>query len=289
MLKLMKSLLPANLANSPITRAEFRHQRYVLQTTRSGWVWIGLALLMLVPALLGSLYYVVLSLFSLPLTDTTGNPTLEGFLTMLTVLMLVMNVAQYLVVTLVTLGLSARSITREKENRTWETLLLTDIDARTLVWGKWWASLQAVWGDHAMIGLLRVGFVGWVIVAFQLVWPAPLFGLSTGIAYFLPVALIALALTAVDAGFTAALGVIAPLSDLPASSTLSIVVALRVALIAGMLALLVVIFDWIQEYGGFHYLLPGLGGLLLFGGATFALLWAGEQIAVRAQVSPVAA
>lgn len=289
MLRTMKSLLPANLANNPVTLAEFRHQRYVLRTTRSGWMWIGLALLMLVPGLLGALYYTVLATLSLPLTDTGDNDALLTFLTTITILMIVMNVAQYLVVTLVTLGLAARSITREKQNRTWDTLLLTNIDARTLVWGKWWASLRAVWGDHAMIGLLRVGFIGWVIVAFQLVWPPPAFGLSSGVGYFVPVALIGLALTAVDAAFSAALGVIAPLSDLPSSSTLSIVVGLRVLMIAGMMGLLLVIFDWMQEYGGFAYLMPALGGVLFFGVATVALLWAGEQIAIRGQVSPVTA
>ena len=41
--------------DNPVMQAEFKHQRRVITTSRSGWFWIGPAMLMLVPALCLSL------------------------------------------------------------------------------------------------------------------------------------------------------------------------------------------------------------------------------------------
>ncbi|HRF99264.1 MAG TPA: hypothetical protein PLZ51_28825, partial [Aggregatilineales bacterium] len=70
-------------------------------------------------------------------------------------------------------------ITRERKGQTWDVLVLTNVDARQIVLGKWWASLVALWGDHAMIGFLRVGLVCGAVVSLEPFYgtklaPAPL-------------------------------------------------------------------------------------------------------------------
>ena len=278
-----------------IARAEFRHQRYIIKTSRSGTLWIVLAVVMLVPGLLMSLLLFASAMVDRPPyfiqdpvrlfvghTETSGDyVAMMGVVAMVT-----MNVALYLVVILITLALSAHSITREKLNRTWDVLLLTNVDARAVVRGKWWASLKALNGDHAMVGLLRLGLVGFLIgVSASKLPPAPL-GLPTGAAYVLPLALVLAAFTVIDAAFTAALGIAGALSSFPGAVTSALIFTVRVFGIA-----LAVGFFWTlveMMFDGGPYLLVALGGLGMFMVITWLTLLMAQKIAVWGQVSPSA-
>lgn len=281
--------LPApHMLRNPITQAEFRHQRHVLRTSRAGWFWIGLALMMVVPALLAALYYSVMAMLDAPFIEIDNN-VLDFIANYASLMLLTLNVALSVVVSIITMALAGQSIRREKQNRTWDTLLLTNIDARTLVWGKWWASLRAVWGDHAMVGAMRVGLAGWLLVLFQSL-PSAVFDLPLGPGYFLPLALVALAYTVVDAGFSAALGLLVPLADdLPGSVTSTLVIAVRVVSLFILLILVTEVFIDVQNRGGLDFLQPALIGLAVLLGLTWAALWLAEWLALRGQVSPVEA
>src|SRR5690606_35757803 len=98
---------------------------------------------LLIPAFIGSLIFFIsalitpfISLQILP-AELNNNLAFAAFL-----LLIVMNIALYAVVQLITVALGANSILREKQGRTWETLLLTNIDARQIVLGKWWATIR---------------------------------------------------------------------------------------------------------------------------------------------------
>lgn len=62
-----------------------------------------------------------------------------------------------------TLGLSTSSITREREFNNWDLLLLTGIDARTILRGKWWASVQHMWRNYVVLGGLQALMTIWAI------------------------------------------------------------------------------------------------------------------------------
>lgn len=108
-----------------------------------------------------------------------------------------------------TLQLSANSIVREKEAQTWELLVLSGINARRIVRGKWWATVQRQWRAYAWLGLLRLGAVtltGYSSVRFSSYYldnnihlPHPASILLGGLTVF--------ALTMVGLGFSAACGV----------------------------------------------------------------------------------
>src|SRR5690606_38761643 len=124
-------------------------------------VWILVALALLAPAFIVSLVHIIEALTGLDLIGaavpgqaTIGNLSFG--------LLVTMNLALYLVVTLITMGLAASSIHREQEGHTWESLLLTTLDPRAIIYGKWWATLRALWGDHVMVCWLRFGFAAWV-------------------------------------------------------------------------------------------------------------------------------
>lgn len=75
-------------------------------------------------------------------------------------LLLVMVAVIYLAHVMVemrTMLLAIHSITREQRAGTWDLLILTGIDARRIVWGKWWGVVRHVWKDHALMALPRVG------------------------------------------------------------------------------------------------------------------------------------
>jgi hypothetical protein len=61
------------------------------------------------------------------------------------------------------LSLSTYSIARERESKTWETLLLTGIDARAIVRGKWWASARYMGRNYAVLGGLQALVIVWAI------------------------------------------------------------------------------------------------------------------------------
>ena len=60
-----------------------------------------------------------------------------------------------------TLALSANSIARERNANNWDMLVLTGIDARKIVLGKWWATVRHMWRPYVMLGILRAVLMVW--------------------------------------------------------------------------------------------------------------------------------
>lgn len=152
-----------------ITQAELRHQWYVLEKSRSGILWIIIAILMLLPAIFFTIYFGMIALLNLPAPQwNPSNPASTDLLINIGLISsLVMNISLYLIVILITLGLSSNSITRERKGKTWDVLLLTNVDAHQVILGKWWASLVALWGDHAMVAFIRIGMVTFAVVSLE--------------------------------------------------------------------------------------------------------------------------
>jgi len=204
-----------------IARSEFKHQRYVIENSRSGRGWIIMAVAMLLPGILTGLGAVILAAVNAPINDWTiwENPLINGIIGLGTTALVVMNIALYFVLMLVAVGLSYNSVSREKTNRTWDILRLTNVSARDLVWGKWWASLMALWGDHFMLVLLRIGLVGLVVVNAENVGgPVVIALMLVGVFAF----------TVIDAAFTVALGIASALSGAASSVSGVVVLAVRV-------------------------------------------------------------
>jgi hypothetical protein len=56
-----------------------------------------------------------------------------------------------------TISLAANSISREREGQTWEMLVLTGVNARQIVRGKWWATVQRQFPRYLMLAFIRAG------------------------------------------------------------------------------------------------------------------------------------
>lgn len=120
-----------------------------------------------------------------------------------------------------TLTLAANSISRERQAQTWDMLILTGMDARQIVRGKWAATVRYQWPRYLFLGVLRAGALLWFVnsttrAAYgrlyayyysgstSIILPSPLFILLAGA--------VIIALTLLNLGFTAACGVLASAS-----------------------------------------------------------------------------
>lgn len=262
-----------------------------MENTRAGLFWVGLAYVLLYPAMFISFIIFMGELLNqiIPggITLIAGD---NGFnVAVIAVTLLVaMNIALYTVVSLVTLALAAGSISREKTNKTWETLLLTGVDASQLVRGKWWATVRTLWKDFALVWLLRLGMVAWLVhvTEGEFLFRESLFNLSTDMTYMLFGAAMVAVYTLLDAMLTAALGVVAALADIhPGAVTLG-AIALRLVLTFLPLSLPFYFYTQHEIHEAIFYM--GFWGvcLLITALLTVGLLRLAQTLAVRQHALP---
>lgn len=268
------------LIDNPVMRAELKHQQHVMTTSRSGRFWIALAMLLLIPAFLSSALFLFGALTGIDISGFVGN--IGGY--NLVIHLIIMNVALYAVVTLITMGLASNSIGREQTGHTWESLLLTTMDARQIIWGKWWATVRSLWGDHIMVGLLRIGLVAWAAIE----WTRAINPSDRPNLIFLLLAIGIVSLyTLVDAGFSAALGLLTPLSGF-GNSIFMLVLGARIFVTVGILLLV----SWVGSLlpvSGWQYILAALVGLAVLALVTLAALRFAEIVAVWGHATPTKA
>lgn len=143
---------------NPIARAELTHQR---RTTRppyrwQRWIWRPLYIVVLEVALIlfwGEVAGAILWRDTRPIANTLGA---------LVILFIVVTIGMHLYIVLRAFAAGANSIVREKVNGTWEPLMLTGIDARRLVRGKWWGTLRMLTPEIIRLIPLRAALAVWL-------------------------------------------------------------------------------------------------------------------------------
>lgn len=249
---------------NPIYNAEFHYQRYAIRNGRAGRLWILIAVLLVVPPLLASIVMLAAVLvnpllpIAEPVVDAVAGSPLEAAI-------LVLNIALYVVVTLITQALASNSIGRERRGHTWDNLRLTDISGRQIVIGKWRASLRALWGDHAMIAIMRVGFLATQVYYLLDVLPS-VGGLPVEWVHMPLIALIAIIYTALDAALTAALGILGSSSNSElGSGVISVIASTARIITAGAAFLWLLLAFWLMGQGDFSYVMQALVGFVAYG------------------------
>jgi hypothetical protein len=232
---------------SPILKAEFKHQRFLINNSRSGWIWIALAVILVAPSLLVSLAYTLGLLLNLIGREDFYN-LINTWHINLGLLLLVSNLSLYPVVTWVAIALARNSISREKEKHTWSLLRLTDIKSREIVLGKWWASLKGLSGDHLMVLVLRMGLLAYYLAVLL---PAQQ-GLDDITApyriYFLLMLPLIMGQALLDAALSAILGLTAAIPDEVWGAVIStITMILRFLLSIAVGFWVYTVFAWMQN------------------------------------------
>lgn len=156
--------LSRTLSDNPIVRAELSHQQRgaVNQKWRR---WSVLFSLGLGVALLSSLSLLIAlpqlaHLLHMPVGEL--QEILRGWFGTLTVLIGGLIMIHHLSFSVAALQLTSTSIAREKQGRTWESLLMTGVDARRIVYGKWWATMRTLWQAYRPLLPLRFCLALWV-------------------------------------------------------------------------------------------------------------------------------
>jgi len=284
-------LSSAAFLRHPVTQAEAQYQGRIMENTRAGSVWVGLAYLMTYPALLLSVMMYLGTLASQIIPGSivvTFDQNNIAYVTLIPIYMIAMSISLYVVVMLVTFGLSINSISREKQSKTWEALLLTGVDARQLVWGKWWATVRTLWKDYALVWLLRLGMIVWLIVVtdgeffYRMVVPQ----LSPEMVYLLVTAFMVAIYTVLDAMLTAALGQMIALADRRTGAVVFLGLAIRLVMLLLQLVVPVMVFTKREVHEASFYM--GFWGvcLLLYAAFIWGLLRLGQWLAVRQYALP---
>lgn len=275
----------------PITRAELNYQGHLIETSRAGAVWIWMAAILLIPAAVISIVFFVGALLNqfIPGGVHPFSDDLAAHLGNLgAVHLLAMNLALYLVLTMITLGLASNSISREKRGKTWENLLLTGVSARHIVWGKWWATLWALWGDHAMASVLRLGVVAWLVylMGSEALYQPIIPFLPIVLSYIVVGALLLMLYAIVDAALTAALGILAPLMPIDNAATFVIILVFRLMLSIAPFVIPVLVFTQFENHFAAFYVGFWFGFLVFLVALTWGVLRFAQYLAVRQHALP---
>ncbi len=283
--------IPIPFARHPVARYEAQYQNRVMENTRAGNLWVGLAYLMTYPAMILSILIYLGALASQIIPQSIVLNFDHDSLMLATgalILMIAMNIALYTVVSLVTFGLSVNSISREKQGKTWDMLLLTGVDGRQLVWGKWWATVRTFWKDYALVWMLRLGMIAWLIAVTdgEFIYRPVIAGLSPEFVYLFCAMLMIAVLTVFDSMLTAALGQITALADRRTGAIAFVAFGLRLVAQFAPLVLPVMIYIHFEMHEASFYM--GFWAICLFIYAVLIglLLSVAQWLAIRQHALP---
>lgn len=152
---MLKFSLPTRwLSLNPIAQAELVHQQRQPQGRR--WLLRGHRFIRWVMLYIGLILFG--GVFVAALLQTSPEPVINN-LGILAPIFLFYTLILHFVLMLQTLLLSSNSLVREKQFGNWEMLILTGVDARQIVRGKWLATVQHQLPAYVMLGLLRAAAV----------------------------------------------------------------------------------------------------------------------------------
>ena len=199
------------LNDNPVVWAErsFQQTMTLPRSTRRFTVLISSVLIMaLVSSLALALEPQLAAAGAIPPDDL--HEALRSWFGVLAIILFVLLMVQHLSLATFGLQVAAVAIPREKQGRTWESLLLTGIDARWIVVGKWWAAVQRVLIGYRPLLVLRFLGVLWLALASEMTdfyaWYEP----PSSMIIIVYAALIAI-FPPIYAAFSAALGLLAGL------------------------------------------------------------------------------
>jgi hypothetical protein len=263
--------------DNPVMRAERSYQER--SSARRGRRWrrglarlvktvlVGMALGMLGAGVLGSL-------LGIDISDAVNAGS--GWLTLFAIFVTTYHFG----VMVNTLSLGANSIAREKQGQTWDMLVLTGIDARQIVRGKWMATVRRQFRAYLVLAVMRIG----AIVVYSVVTNS-IFSFTVGyggdrltylphpLNYALLAGVVTL-MTLANLVFTAACGVWASAVTHRPAMAQARAIGTRIALLLVPSFVLLFFFGRFLAYdartGAFYDLLLGTGLTLADNGATAA-------------------
>jgi hypothetical protein len=155
----------ARLSQQPIAQAELNHQTRSAPRRKRRWTrWLDRGFVLLIYGTAFVLFAnQILVLFALA-SGTGGSiraDDLPDWFRALVAVSVIVALIIHFRRMFQTLALSADSIARERNANNWDMLVLTGIDARKIVIGKWWATVRRMARPYIMLGILRALLIVW--------------------------------------------------------------------------------------------------------------------------------
>lgn len=211
------------IMTNPIAFAEYRHL-YPQRLHQPWWRVTALATVALSLGITAVLFHLAATTdpFSLVFDDTYDR------LRPLVALLLLVTLVNHLYVLAHTIQLAVNTII-PRSGTEWDSIVITGIDSRRLIAGKWWALVRLTWRDYLLVGLMRIGAslsLGTVVMSSSYAftfYDTSLLPDPNPVPRMLIAALLVLALTLANCGFTAAaavMGSLATRDNAPPFSTL---------------------------------------------------------------------
>ena len=153
------------LDENPVAQAELNHQTRSMPRRKRRWIrWLDRGFTLLVYGTAVVLFANQIRVLLLLASGAGGGiraDDLPGWFRALAVLSIFAALILHFRRMFQTLALSANSIARERNANNWDMLVLTGIDARKIVLGKWWATVRHMWRPYIMLGILRALLIVW--------------------------------------------------------------------------------------------------------------------------------
>jgi hypothetical protein len=134
-----------------------------------------------------------------------------------------------------TLAFASNTITREKQTQTWQVLILTNVDARRIVFSKWWATISRMRHFYLGAGLLRAGLTVGAIALLSrhgVNIYGQMFALNSKSILLCGVGLVVLSLS--SCGMTSAFGIVASLAGWRGRTEFILAAALRTVMLVAL-------------------------------------------------------
>ncbi len=223
-----------------ITRAERAYQQSAAKTLPR-WRWVNRIITVLVVA------YALIQLGILLIASLTQtNPVpIASQLLLFSALLVIIIVYYHFYLMLQTISISADSIVREKLNQAGDMAGISGVNARQIVWGKWWVTVQGLLPRYLLLGILRVGAtaaVGMGVAAMSFLSPYYNNGyvqLPHPITIMVA-SVLAIVLTVANLGFSAACGMMS--SAISKRSARATVLGFAIQIIFSLVAAIILIF-----------------------------------------------
>ncbi len=256
---------------SPVGRVERRHQQRTLKRRNGRWQTALVPGIVLGAVVLALLRPVILDHPEWFYQGTADVLTVwDGIINVATLALTFLVPAQYFLALSQAFSGGSGAIARERLSRTWELLVLTGLDTRHLIMGKWAGTMQMLWREWRKMLIPRLMGVSWLTAAALTQFPGTRLNDEIVLVIVLVVVNASLVLPLFGAALASAMGILASLLAKSPTGARNMLGALQAVMFFGLIGVVIVSFPLLDDSDWSVIVFPLVFGAM-DGGLTFLL------------------
>ncbi len=256
---------------SPVGRVERRHQQRALNRRNGRWQTAFVPGIVLGAVVLALLRPVIVDHPEWFYQGTADVLSLwDGVINLATLALTFLIPAQYFLALSQAFSGGSNAIARERLSRTWELLILTGLDTRHLIMGKWAGTLQTLWREWRRMLIPRLLGVSWLTAAALTQFSGMSLDDEALLVIVVVVVNAALVLPLFGAALASAMGILASLLAKTPTGARNMLTVLQALMFSGLIGVVIVSFPLLDDSDWSVVLFPLIFGAM-DGGLTFLL------------------